>query len=244
MTRLALLCSLIACNAALFAQPATRILRGKVVRTLRENIPQPVANANITLEQTGKSVTSNSAGLFLLPLGSFLEGEEITINIGAPGYAIFQPVGGHLLVPRQFQKVIVAFELLPLGSPRFFSHDHLVALLKGVAEKSAKDVRPPDNKQKDLPDLSRYLKGWAQSYGFGLEQVKAEVDRWANDVEKKQGNVYELGLAAFAKRNFREAGARFEDSARQNEHKRQEARRREQQLKADEIRDYRLAGDS
>ena len=155
MTRLALLCSLIACNAELFAQPATRMLRGKVVRTLSENVSQPVPNGNITLEQTGKSVTSNSAGLFLLPLGSFLEGEEITINIGAPGYAIFQPVGGHLLVPRQFQKMIVAFELLPLGSPRFFSHDHLVALLKGVAEKSARDVRTPENKQKDILNLKK-----------------------------------------------------------------------------------------
>jgi tetratricopeptide (TPR) repeat protein len=248
VTRTALLCALTGCTAALFAQtpPAVRVLHGKVVKSLRENVSEAVPNANITLEQTGKSVTSNSAGLFFLPLPqSFLDGEEITINVGAPGYAIFQPVGGHTRIPRQLQKDIVYFELLPLGSPRFFSHEHLVALLKTVAEKSAKDARPADsNRQKLTPDLGRYLEDWAHQYGFGLDQVKAEVDLWANDVEKKQDNIYELGLAAFAKKNFGEAGARFLDSARQNEHKLQETRHREQQLTADTIRDYRLAGDS
>jgi tetratricopeptide (TPR) repeat protein len=247
MTSLALLCSLIGCTASLFAQsaPTGRVLHGKVVKTLRENVSEPIANANITLEQTGKSITSNSAGLFFLPLPqSFLEGEEIVINIAVPGYAIFQPVGGHARIPRQLQKDVVTFELLPLGSPRFFSHEHLVALLKGVAEKSAKDVRSADNQQKDIPDLSRYLEDWAHLYGFGLDQVKAEVDRWANEVEKKKENNYELGLAAFAKKNFSEAGARFLDSARQNEHKLQEVHQRERQLMADTIRDYQLTGDS
>jgi len=246
--RVALFCLPIGCAATLFAQPhlATHVLHGKVVKTLRENVSEPVPNANITLEQTGKSVTSNSLGLFFLPLpSSFPAGEEIIINIDAPGHAIFQPVGGRARVPRELEKDIVSFELLPRGSPLFFSHEHLVELLKGVAEKSAKDVRAADNnKQKTPPDLSRYLEEWAHQYGFGLDEVKAEVDRWANEVEKKQENIYELGLAAFAKRNFSEAGARFLDSARQNEHKLQETRSREQQLTADTIRDYRLAGDS
>jgi hypothetical protein len=205
MNRVALLCSLVGCVAPVLAQspPKARVLHGRVVKTLRENVSEPVPNANITLEQTGKSVTSNSAGLFFLPLPqSFLEGEEITIKIAALGYAIFQPVEGHTRIPRQLQKDIVSFELLPLGSPRFFSHEHLVALLKGAAEKSAKDVRPSDKKQKEIPDLTRYLQDWAHQYGFGLDQVKAEVDRWANDVETKQENIYELGLAAFAKNNF------------------------------------------
>src|SRR5580704_10909482 len=107
MTRVALLCSLIGCTALVVGQnpPTARVLHGKVVKTLRENVSEPIPNANITLEQTGKSVTSNSAGLFFLPLpASFLEGEEITINIGAPGYAIFQPVAGHTRVLGNFKK--------------------------------------------------------------------------------------------------------------------------------------------
>jgi hypothetical protein len=244
-----LLCSLIACcTSVVFAQTqpsAARVLHGRVVKTLRENVSEPVPNATITLEQTGKSVTSNSAGLFFLPVPqSFLGGEEITINIDAPDFAIFQPVGGHARIPRQLEKDVLSFELLPKGSPLFLSHEHLVALVKGVVEKSAKDARLADDKQKTTPDLSRYLEEWAHQYGFGLDQVRAEVDRWANDVEKKQENIYELGLAAFAKKNFSEAGSRFVDSARQNEHKLQETRHREQQLAADTIRDYRLAGDS
>ncbi len=139
-------------------QPTAHVLHGKVVKTLRENVSETVPKANITLEQTGKSVTSNSTGLFFLPLqSSFSAGEEITINIDAPGYAIFQPVGGRARVPKELEKDSVSFELLPRGSPRFFPHEHLMGLLKGVAEKSASDFRSAgDNKQKAPPDLSRY----------------------------------------------------------------------------------------
>jgi hypothetical protein len=138
--RVVLFCLLIGCTASLFAQsqPAARFLHGKVVKTLRENVSEAVPNANITLEQTGKSVTSNSLGLFFLPIPqSFPAGEEITINIDAPGYAIFQPVGGRARVPKELEKDIVSFELLPRGSPRFFSHEHLVALLRSKVEELA-----------------------------------------------------------------------------------------------------------
>jgi len=225
---------------------ANRNLRGKVLLATRENTPEPVPNAQVTLEQTGESATSNSAGLFSLPLPpSFMEGEEISINISVPGFAIFHPMGGRIRIPRSADKEVIPFKLLPLSSPRFFSHEHLVALLESVAAKSAKDIRPSDSAEKQPnPDLSRYLEEWAQQYGFKIEQVKAEVDRWAASVEEKHDNSHELGLAAFAKRNFAEAATRFLESARQNELKLQETRTREQQLTADTIRDYRLAADS
>ena len=220
-----------------------RTFHGKVVK-LREGPSRPVANANVTLEQTGEVVTSNSAGLFFVPLSpEFLEGEEIKFNIDVPGYAIFQPVEGRTRIPQQLQKDVVIFELLPRGSPKFFSHEHLTALLKSAAEKSTEQVRE-QNKEKVPPELGRYLKDWALQYGFGIEQVKAEVDRWVGEVEQKQANSYELGLAAFAKKNFTQAGSLFQESASHKERKLLQAREREQQLLEETIRDYGLAGDA
>ena len=225
------------------AHPLARTLHGKVVK-LKEGLEEPVANANVTLEQTGKMVTSNSAGLFIVPLSpEFLAGEEIKFNIEVPGYAIFQPVEGRTRIPRQLQKDVVIFELLPRGSPKFLSHEHLTALLKNAAEKSTEQVR--EQKKDDTPpELGRYLKDWAQQYGFGIEQVKAEVDRWVGEVEQKQDSIYELGLAAFARKNFAQAGALFQDSASQKERKLLEARESERQLSEGTIRDYRLGGDA
>src|SRR5205085_9428664 len=99
------------------------------------------------------------------------------------------------------------------GSPEFFSHERLAALVKDAAERSTEQVR--EQKEKKTPDLTRYLKDWAVQYGFSLEQVKAELDRWASEVERKQDNIYELGLAAFERKNFAEAGNLLQDSAQQ-----------------------------
>ena len=219
-----------------------RVLHGKVVK-LREGSSDPVANANVTLEQSGKMVTTNSAGLFFMPLpAELLAGEEIRFNIDVPGYAVFEPAEGRSRIPYDLRKDIVVFGLLPKGSPRFFSHEHLTMLLKGAAEKSTEQVREQGQGKAD-PDLSRYLKDWAVQYGFGVEQVEAEVDRWIAEVEKKQ-DIYELGLAAFAKKNFKEAGNLFQESAQQKERKLLAAREREKQLYEETIRDYRLAGDA
>ena len=223
------------------ARPS-RMLHGKVVK-LREAYSDPVANANVTLEQSGKMVTSNSAGLFLMPLpAEFLAGEEIRFSIDVPGYAVFEPVEARTRIPHDLRKEIVAFGLLPKGSPKFFSHEHLTMLLKGAAEKSTEQVRE-QGREKAVPDLSRYLKDWAVQYGFGVEQVKAEVDHWIAEVEKKQ-DIYELGLAAFARKNFAEAGNLFQESAQQKERKLLEARQHENQIYEETIRDYRLAGAS
>ena len=223
------------------ARPS-RMLHGKVVK-LREGSSDPVANANVTIEQSGKMVTTNSAGLFFMPLpAELLEGEEIRFSIDVPGYAVFEPVEGRSRIPRELRKDIVVFGLLPKGSPKFYSHERLTMLLKSAAEKSTEQVRK-QGQGKAVPDLSRYLKDWAVEYGFGVEQVKAEVDRWIAEVEKKQ-DIYELGLAAFARKNFVEAGNLFQESAQQKERKLLEAREHEKQFYEETIRDYGLAGDA
>ena len=243
---------LIATSTALLPQTATRpagparqgrVLHGRLVKP-REGFDDPVANANVTLEQTGRMVTSNSAGLFFMPLPEEMrEGEEITFRIAVPNYAVFQPVDGRVRIPRESDRDVITFELLPQGSPKFLSHEHLVALLKGAAEKSTEQIRERKG-DNPPPDLSRYLKEWAGQFGFGLEQVQAEVERWVAEVERKQDDIYQLGLAAFAKKNFARAGSLFEESATQKSAKLKEVQVQEAKLYEEAIRDYVLAGDA
>ena len=81
-------------------------------------------------------------------------------------------------------------------------------------------------------------------YGFGIDEVKAELDKWAEEIEKRQDNLYELGLAAFYRKNFNEAAQKFTQSADFYAQKLSKVRKQEQELKEKVIRDYGLAGDS
>jgi hypothetical protein len=82
---------------------AARMFHGKVVKA-HEGFSEPVANANVTLDQTGNVVTSNSAGLFFMPVPAVMkEGGEIKFSISVPGYAVYQPVEGRTRVPAQLE---------------------------------------------------------------------------------------------------------------------------------------------
>ena len=61
-------------------------------------------------------------------------------------------------------------------------------------------------------------------YGFGLDQVQAELDQWAAEVAQKQEDFYELGLAAFYQKNFGEAATKFSQSDEQDAAKREQVR--------------------
>ncbi len=219
----------------------TRTLRGMVVK-LHEGFSEPVANANITLDQTGDIVTSNSNGGFLMPLLGFVGGEEVKLTIDVPGYAVYEPVDGRTRIPRDLDKDITTLELLPKGSPKFFSHEHLLSLLGRAASDSVEQVYKQQTSTS--PDLTRYLNDWASRYGFGLERVRSEVERWITEVENKGGGDYELGVAEFAKKNFVRAGNLLEVSGRRKEEQLRELRRREIRLSREAIRDYGLGGDA
>ena len=70
----------------------------------------------------------------------------------------------------------------------------------------------PEGKPEEI-DFSRYIKDWAVKYGFNAQQAREEIDKWITDIEKNQNDLYKLGLAAFAKKNFHEASALFNESA-------------------------------
>ena len=111
----------------------------------------------------------------------------------------------------------IEIQLLPKGSPKFFSDAQLRAFIERTSKESARQPAAPN--QKEAPDLGRYLKDWAVEYGFSVDQVQAEVNRWASEVESKKSSAYDLSLAAFAQKNFSEAHDRAMDAAAEEEAK-------------------------
>src|ERR1700733_4645301 len=74
-------------------------LLGKVVKG--DDPPQvPVVNAKVVLDEAGSRSISDNEGLFHLFLPDVLRsGDEVTVTVTAPGYAVFEPAGGQLRIP-------------------------------------------------------------------------------------------------------------------------------------------------
>jgi hypothetical protein len=79
---------------------------------------------------------------------------------------------------------------------------------------------------------------------FRAQLAKEEIDKWIEEIEATQNDLYKLGLAAFAKKNFGEASKLFNESAESNEKKLEEIRQKERGLAEKVVRDFRLAGDA
>jgi tetratricopeptide (TPR) repeat protein len=220
---------------------AQRELLGKLVKG-DDQSRAPVENVSVSLDEDGSRDVTKSGGLFHLFLSDLLKpGVEVTITVTMPGYAVYEPPGGKLIVPVDLihRKEI---QLLPKGSPKFLSDAQLRAFVERTAKESSRSTTQPDIKQP--PDLSRYLKDWAVQYGFSVDQVQAEVSRWASEVESRKSSGHDLALAAFARNNFSEAHDRAMEAAEDEEDHLASLQKQQKEGIDRIIRDYRLAGDA
>ena len=180
-----------------------RELRGKVYILGFNDELNAVKNTPVRIEETDNSdVTTDTGGFRIFLPDSFKAGEEVTLKVEKTGYEILYPPLGKARIPAEPLKDLVQIKLDKPGSHRFMSHEQFALLIKDIADKAKAQVKA-DAPRKEL-DLSLYLKEWAVKYGFGIDEVRAELDRWASDIETRQDNFYELGLAAFYKKNFQE----------------------------------------
>jgi tetratricopeptide (TPR) repeat protein len=227
--------------ALLWAQE--RWLRGEVIHIGGNGEELPEVNITVIMKQTGDRDTTDSRGRFRVFLPKvFKAGEKVTLDVEEPGWRIQYPLEGEVRVPADLLKEVVEVRLLPVGSIVFLTPAHIEKFIQDVAEKAKQQVTP-EGKPEQL-DLSRYVKEWAVKYGFSVQEVKAEIDAWIAEVEKNQNDLYTLGLAAFARKNFGGASKLFNDSAEYKANKLAELKQREQHLTAEVVRDFRLAGDA
>ena len=226
---------------ALWAQE--RWLRGEVVHLGGNGEKLPEVNVTVTIKQTGDRDTTDARGRFRIFLPkAFKAGEKVTLDVDKPDWRIQYPLDGETPIPDDPQKALVEVRLLPIGSKLFWTHDRIEKLVQDLAEQSKQQVKP-EGKPEEI-DFSRYIKDWAAKYGFNAQQAKEEIDKWIADIEKNQNDLYKLGLAAFAKKNFGEASALFNESAELKAKKLAEVKQREKTLTEEVVRDFRLTGDA
>ena len=220
-----------------------RSLKGIVVGMGEQGERLPEGGLQVIIQATGDSTVTSPQGMFRLFLADiFKAGEKVILRVDKPGWCIQYPLEGEVRVPADLLREVVEVRLLPAGSKLFWTPDRIEKFIQDIAEKAKQQVTP-EGKPEQL-DLSRYVKEWAVKYGFSAQQAKAEIDAWIAEVEKNQNDLYTLGLAAFARKNFGEASKLFTDSAEYKANKLAEIKQREQTLTTEVVRDFRLAGDA
>ncbi len=199
----------------LFLPPSSfakdRLLQGRVLLVGEQDDLSPLVGQDVTLVESGDTARTKEGGRFRLFLKDiFKPGTRVTLSVEKKGWRIQYPLEGDARVPDDLDKELVEIRLLPIGSKKFWSADRIEKLIRDTAEKTKEQIHP-EGKPQDI-DFSRYIKDWANKYGFSAQQAKAEIDKWVAEAEQKN-DPYQLGLAAYAKKNFGEAGKLFEESA-------------------------------
>jgi tetratricopeptide (TPR) repeat protein len=227
--------------ASLWAQE--RWLRGEVIHIGGNGEKLPDVNVTVIMKQTGDRDTTDSRGCFRVFLpNAFKAGEKVILDVEKPDWRIQYPLEGETQIPDDLQKTLVEVRLLPVGSKLFWTHDRIEKFIQDTAEQSKQQVKP-EGKPEEI-DFSRYIKDWAAKYGFNAQQAREEIDKWIADIEKNQNDLYKLGLAAFAKKNFHEASVLFNESAELKAKKLEEVKQQEKTLTEEVVRDFRLTGDA
>jgi tetratricopeptide (TPR) repeat protein len=218
-----------------------RYLKGRVLLVEDNDELTPAAGVNVTLMQTADSVVTGPEGLFKLSLpDSCQSGIKVECSVGKDGWVIFSPFDGEITIPA-FDTELVKIRLVKKGSTKLWSAERIEKFIQDMVGKSKEQIRP-EGKPQEI-DLSRYIQDWAARYGFSHQRVKVEIDKWVAEAEQKYDS-YQLGLAAYAKKNFSEAFLHFQVSGQNKVKQLHEATTKVQALTEEAVRDFRLAGDA
>ena len=133
---------LASCFVCLAHAQAHSQLLGKLVKG-DDQSRTPVDSVSVSLDEDGSHDVTKDGGLFQLFLPDVLRaGDEVTITVAVPGYAIYEPPGGKLRIPSDADlppRKRVTIQLLQKGSLKFLSD----AQLRAFVERSAKESNRP-----------------------------------------------------------------------------------------------------
>jgi tetratricopeptide (TPR) repeat protein len=220
-----------------------RFLRGEVVTLGTQGDESQEKGVEVILKEMGNTTTTNDYGIFRLKLSDELKaGWSVTLGVSKQGWVIYAPLEGEVHIPANLTEVIKV-QLLPMGSLELLKNRTLIEkFIQDLAEQSKRPTTP-EGRPEPL-DLGRAIKDWAMKYGFSAQQAREEIDKWIAEVKANEEDLYKLGLAAFAERQFRKASELFTQSAEQHAQQLEAVRREERSLVEKTVRDYRLAGDA
>jgi tetratricopeptide (TPR) repeat protein len=223
-----------------FALPAQTPV-GRILRIQISNISnQPIIGAKV-VAQTVQEAISMEGGLVQLRLPpTFGPGSELKNSVTYKDLVIHVPLNGDVTVPKDANKVVTVL-LGPKGDPSL--------LARSGGQIVAACIRQQDltlglsGKDQQEPKLTRYIRQWASEYGYSVEQVQAEVQRWAEEVQRNRASSsLELqAQAAYAKREFEKAADLFNDAKSNALGRLEEDRKRltaEEERQREDLRTY------
>lgn len=185
-------------------------LKGKVVFVGKHDELTPAIGIDVVINETGDSGKTKAGGLFRISLPQRLKARgSVTLSVSKPGWVIQYPLDGETPIPTNLDTVIHV-RLVPKGSKKLWSADRIEKFIRDTADKAREQFRAEGKPQS--PDFARYIKEWAVRYGLSPQEAKKEIARWVSKTEQKH-DLYQLGLAAYARKNFGEASNFFETSA-------------------------------
>jgi tetratricopeptide (TPR) repeat protein len=246
----------VACGALLIVEAAgARNLHGRILNG-GSTPSQPVGSAGVRMsaprEQTKNETTTDSHGEFSFHLPDSLRGGdqvrlEVRATRGDKNLLLFQPLDGQVRIPADPDTDLITIEVLPEGSLRFQSDDGIRAVLAlANSEGEKKGMQLSRIGPVAEFDLENFIQEWAKGHGLEPVELVARVKDWADKVRTNAAaSLEEKALAAFAHRDFAQAGGLFADAA--NAHKRElaalqknilEMRQKQGQEHLQEIQDY------
>jgi tetratricopeptide (TPR) repeat protein len=245
MTRVFVCVFLFLSTSVLYSQKV-RELKGTLEILDEKGIVEDIgANIEIVIKEIQSSDITNSNGFFRIPINELSAGAKISFIVKKSGYVIYRPHNGLERIPKDLDSEQITIKLIKRGSRLLMSYAEIELLIQSGINSEKKQ-----NKEVS-PNLSFYIKNWASTYGFSLEEVQKQIDLWAEEVQQKSDDLYKLGLAAYAKRQFESASKHFENSKNQNvisyeELSKQEKslEKRKDSLRKKIVRDYKLKGQS
>ena len=218
-----------------------RLLKGRVFLIEDSDELAPASGVSVTLLHTAESAVTGPEGLFKLVLPDTCQpGIKVELAVGKEEWVLDSPIAGEITIPASDTE-LVELRLAKKGSPKLWSAERIEKFIQDMAGMAKEQIRPA-GKPQDV-DFSRYIKDWATSYGFSPQRAQAEIDKWVAEAEQ-QDDPHQLGLAAYAKKNFGRASKYFDESAERKLKQREEAEENVRQLTEEAVSDYRLAGDA
>jgi tetratricopeptide (TPR) repeat protein len=248
MRRLYLI-ALVLCLLLPTAAAAERLLKGRLVLEGAHGELSAAEGVRVAVEATGDSEHTSADGLFRLPLRPRdTAGTTVKLLVSEPDWVIHHPLEGEVRVPEDLDET-VEVRLLPKGSKRLWTDERIERFIQDIAAQAKEEVRLGGRPQEI--DFGRLIRDWAARYGFGLDEVQAEIDRWATEVEANQDDFYKRGLVEYWKENFQDASRLFTQSAETKAQRLERVRERQRALAEKEavlleetVRDFRLAGNA
>jgi hypothetical protein len=210
-------------------------LKGKVMLVGKHDEVTPVVGIDVVINETGDSGKTKAGGLFRISLPQRLKARgSVTLSVSKPGWVIQYPLDGETPIPTNLD-TLIHVRLVPKGSKKLWSADRTEKFIRDTTEKAKEQFRASGKPQ--TPDFSRYIKEWAVRYGVSPQQAREEIAKWVSEAEEKH-DPYQLGLAAYAGKNFGEASKFFEASAEEKVHRVHDASGTARQFTEEAIRDF------